>query len=162
MPPKAEGLSEAYITWLWPLGAVTFSENLLFIVRFDINGVLDTSYDSETYRRASIAKPSPEYDVWMNEEIAYWRLVETEDVQLAVNAQKGFKNGVLGLGRLHSVEEHAVKWYLDKVQEVLVQHAELEKEQGKDIDYAIPKAQSEAVEADPLCRLLGREHTYEW
>jgi hypothetical protein len=49
-------------------------------------------------------KPSPEYDHWMEHDIAYWRLVETEDVELAVNAQKGFKSGVLGLGRLHSLE----------------------------------------------------------
>lgn len=40
----------------------------------------------------------------MEHDIAYWRFVETEDVELAVSAQKGFKNGVLGIGRLHSVE----------------------------------------------------------
>lgn len=162
LPPKTDGISEAYITWLWPLGVVTFSENLLFIVRFNINGALDTSYDSETYRRTSIVKPSPEYDVWMNEEIAYWRFVEIEDVELAVNAQKGFKSGILGRGRLHSVEEHAVKWYLDKVGKILVEHAELEKEQGKNIDYAIPQKQSDAVETDRLCMLVGQEHTLDW
>jgi hypothetical protein len=160
LPPKREGLSEAYITWLYPLGAVTFSENLLFIVRFNATGAMDTSYDSETYRLSSMQKPSPEYDHWMKEDIAYWRLVETEDVELAVNAQKGFKNGVLGLGRLHSVQEHAVKWYLDKVQDILVRHAELEKAEGKNIDYAVPKPQSDAVEEDQLCKLMGPE--YEW
>ena len=86
--------------------------------------------------------------------------MEIEDVELAVNAQKGFKNGVLGLGRLHSVEEHAVKWYLDKVRHILVQHAELEKREGKNIDYAIPQKQSQGVESDELCRLIGPE--YEW
>lgn len=29
LPPKKEEMSEAYITWLFPLSAVTFSENLL-------------------------------------------------------------------------------------------------------------------------------------
>jgi hypothetical protein len=53
-----------------------------------------------------------------------------------------------------------VKWYLDKVRDVLVPHAELEKTQGKNIDYAIPQAQSEAAEADSLCKLVGPE--YEW
>jgi hypothetical protein len=49
-------------------------------------------------------KPGAEYDHWMEHDIGYWRFVESEDVELAVNAQKGFKNGILGLGRLHSVE----------------------------------------------------------
>ncbi len=56
--------------------------------------------------------------------------------------------------------EHAVKWYLDKVEDVLVQHAQREKAAGKNIDYAIPPGQSEAVEADQLCQLVGPE--YEW
>ena len=47
-----------------------------------------------------------------------------------MKAQTGFKNGVLGRGRLHSVEEHVVKWYQDKVRDVLVQYAELEKREG--------------------------------
>lgn len=85
------------------------------------------------------------------------RYVEIEDVELAVNAQKGFKNGILGLGRLHPQEEHAVKWYLDKVRNILVKHAGMEKREGRNIDYAIPKAQSDAVEADELCRLVGPE-----
>ena len=83
---------------------MTFSDNLLFIGRFDAKGALNTSYDSETYRKSSMIKPSPEYDHWMEHDIAYWRFVETEDVELAVNAQKGFMSGVLGLGRLHSIE----------------------------------------------------------
>jgi len=105
-------------------------------------------------------KPSAEYDHWMQHDIAYWRFVETEDVELAVSAQKGFKSGVLGLGRLHPVEEHAVKWYLDKVKDVLVRHAESEKAECRNIDYAIPKAQSDAAQEDELCKLVGRE--YEW
>jgi phenylpropionate dioxygenase-like ring-hydroxylating dioxygenase large terminal subunit len=104
LPPARDDLSEAYITWLYPLGLVTFSENLLFIGRFNAKGALDTSYDSETYRRTRIPKPSPKYDEWMGHEIAYWRLVETEDVELAVDAQKGFMNGVLGKGRLHPTQ----------------------------------------------------------
>ena len=90
--------------WLYPLGVVTFSNNLLFIGRFNATGALNTSYDSETFRLSSMKKPSLEYDLWMEHDIAYWRLVETEDVELAVSAQKGFMSGVLGLGRLHSVE----------------------------------------------------------
>ncbi|KAK5551796.1 hypothetical protein LTR46_010153 [Exophiala xenobiotica] len=160
LPPKREGLSEAYITWLYPVGVVTFSDNLLFIGRFNATGALETSYDSETYRRASMKKPSAEYEHWLEHDIAYWRFVETEDVELAVNAQKGFKNGVLGTGRLHSVEEHAVKWYLDKVRDMLVRHAELEKAEGKNVDYAIPKAQADAGEEDAVCKLVGPE--YEW
>jgi len=97
---------------------------------------------------------------WIEHDIAYWRFVETEDVELAVAAQKGFKSGVLGLGRLHSVEEHAVKWYLNKLEKVLVEHAEKEKSEGRNIDYAIPTAQSDAVEGDELCKLVGPE--YDW
>ncbi|EXJ73441.1 uncharacterized protein A1O5_03201 [Cladophialophora psammophila CBS 110553] len=160
LPPKREGLSEAYITWLYPIGAVIFSDNLLFIARYNAAGALETSYQSETYRRSSMQKPSPEYDHWMEHDIGYWRFVEIEDVELAVNAQKGFKSGVLGLGRLHSIEEHAVKWYLDKVRAVLVGHAEAEKAAGKNIDYSVPQAQSEAAEQDELCKLVGPE--YEW
>ena len=51
-------------------------------------------------------KPSPEYDYWMKEDIAYWRFIETEYVEsswLSV-PQKGFKSGVLGLGELHPVQ----------------------------------------------------------
>lgn len=88
------------------------------------------------------------------------RYVEIEDVELAVNAQKGFKNGVLGLGRLHPVQEHAVLWYSDKVRDILVKHAEMEKREGRNVDYAIPKAQSDAVEADQLCKLVGPE--FDW
>jgi hypothetical protein len=78
---------------------------LLFIGRFNAKSALDTSYDSETYRRTTrIQKPSEEYDKWMAHEIAYWRLVEKEDVELAVDAQKGFMNGVLAKGRLHPTQ----------------------------------------------------------
>lgn len=105
LPPAREDFVEAYITWLYPLGAITFSENLLFIVRFNAKGALDTSYDSEAYRRTTrIPKTSKKHDEWMAEDIAYWRLIETEDVELAVDAQKGFMNGVLGRGRLHPTQ----------------------------------------------------------
>lgn len=53
--------------------------------------------------------------------------------------------------------EHAVKWYLDKVKDLLVRHAEAEKAAGKSIDYAVPKAQSDAAEEDELCKLVGPE-----
>jgi len=89
---------------------ITFSDNLLFIGRFNAAGALETSYDSETYRRSSMLKPSPEYDGWMAHDIAYWRFVEIEDVELAISAQKGFKNGVLGQGRLHSIEGMSALW----------------------------------------------------
>lgn len=59
-------------------------------------------------------KPSAEYDHWMQHDIAYWRFVETEDVELAVNAQKGFKNGVLGIGRLHSVEGETIDLFSNR------------------------------------------------
>jgi hypothetical protein len=36
--------------------------------------------------------------------VGYWRFIEVEDVVLAVAAQKGFSNGVLGRGRLHPVQ----------------------------------------------------------
>ena len=55
-------------------------------------------------------KPSAEYDHWMEQDITYWRFVETQDVELAVSAQKGFKSGVLGLGRLHPVEGMSLTW----------------------------------------------------
>jgi len=107
-----------------------------------------------------MAKGGPEYERWMREVVGYWRFVETEDVELAVKAQKGFRNGVLGKGRIHSVEEHAVKWYQDKVKEAVVKHAQMEKDEGRDIDYAIPKAQSEYEEGDALCKLVGPE--FDW
>lgn len=159
LPPARDDLSEAYITWLWPLGAITFSENLLFIVRFNARGALDTRYDSETYRRTTnIPKPSPKYDEWVAHEIAYWRLVETEDVELAVDAQKGFLNGISNSFKLHPVQEHAVKWYQDKVREMLHRHAEMEKQTGKNIDYSVPESQRDTEESDPLCKILGPEH----
>jgi hypothetical protein len=40
----------------------------------------------------------------MDHEIEYWRVVETEDVVLAVDAQKGFMSGVLGKGRIHPTQ----------------------------------------------------------
>jgi phenylpropionate dioxygenase-like ring-hydroxylating dioxygenase large terminal subunit len=114
-PARKDEFAESYITWLYPIGAIIFSENLLFIARFDAHGVLDTRYQSETYRRTEMARPSAAYDEWLEKEVGYWRFVEIEDVELAVAAQKGFNNGVLGKGRLHPVEEHAVKWYVDKL-----------------------------------------------
>ncbi|RFU28649.1 hypothetical protein B7463_g7676, partial [Scytalidium lignicola] len=104
LPPSDSRIGESYITWLYPIGAIIFSENLLFIARYNANGALDTSYQSETYRRADVKKPSAEYDHWMEHDIAYWRFVEIEDVQLAEAAQKGFNNGILGKGRLHPVQ----------------------------------------------------------
>ncbi|KKY13642.1 putative iron-sulfur cluster-binding rieske family domain protein [Phaeomoniella chlamydospora] len=162
LPPKpSTGFSEAYITWLYPLGVITFSENLLFIGRFTANSALNTSYDSETYRRKSrIPSQGPIHDEWMEHEIAYWRLVEKEDVELAIDAQKGFRNGVLARGRLHSVEEHAVKWYQDKVRGTLIKHTEMERQEGKIVDYAIPEQQRNADQDDELCRLMGPE--FEW
>ena len=104
LPPLRQELGESYITWLYPIGAIIFSENLLFIARFNAKGALDTRYQSETYRRANLQKPSEEYDRWKEHDIGYWRFVEVEDVELAVAAQKGFMNGVLSKGRLHPVQ----------------------------------------------------------
>jgi hypothetical protein len=56
--------------------------------------------------------------------------------------------------------EHAVKWYQEKVRKVLVEHAALEAKEGKNIDFSIPVAQSEYVEKDELCKMLGPE--FEW
>jgi hypothetical protein len=185
-------MGEAYITWLYPLGVITFSDDLLFIGRFNAKGPLETSYHSETYRKSSMVKGGKEYEKWMDETITYWRFVENEDVELAVQAQRGFSNGVLGRGRLHSVEgmhshrspypglcyhkqflgrgkligdefltvEHAVKWYQDKVREVLVKHAELEEREGKNVDFAVPREQRQFVEEDRVCKLLGNE--FDW
>jgi hypothetical protein len=104
LPPAKEGFGDSYITWLYPIGAIIFSKNLLFIARFNAKGALDTRYQSETYRRNNLKKPSEEYDEWKEKEVGYWRFVEVEDVELAVAAQKGFINGVLGKGRLHPVQ----------------------------------------------------------
>lgn len=161
LPPARDDLGEAHITWLYPLGVIAFSENLLFIGRFNAKGALETSYDSETYRRVTrVPEAGPEYDHWMEREIAYWRLVEREDVELAIDAQKGFMNGVLGRGRLHPVQEHAVKWYQDKVKAAVTGHARLEAEMGEKIDYSIPLAQGQYNADDELCKLIGPE--LEW
>jgi len=157
LPPSNDDLAESYITWLYPIGAIIFSDNLLFIARFDAKGALDTSYQSETYRRADMNKPSPEYDAWMDHDIKYWRFIEVEDVQLAVSAQKGFENGILGKGRLHSVQEHAIKWYQDKVRKSLEEHAQLEKELKMKVDFSIPQEQAAYEESDPVCKLIGPE-----
>jgi len=160
LPPAREELGESFITWLYPVGAIIFSGTLLFIARFDVRGALDTRYQSETYRRGDMAKPSKEYDEWLKEDVGYWRFVEVEDVELAVSAQKGFMNGVLGKGRLHPVQEHAVKWYQDKVKQTLEEHAKLEMDSGKAVDYSIPKGQAEFGDADPVCKMIGPE--IEW
>ena len=97
-------MGESYITWLYPMGAIIFTGTLMFIARFDAQGALDTRYQSETYRKKDLAKPSHRYDEWLAKDVGYWRFVEVEDVQLAVAAQRGFMNGVLGRGRLHSVQ----------------------------------------------------------
>jgi hypothetical protein len=154
LPPSNPEIGEAYITWLYPIGAIIFSENLLFIARFEAKGTLETSYQSETYRRKSMLKPCEEYDQFMEKEIGYWRIVEVEYVDLAVKAQKGFMNGVLAKGRLHTVQEHAVKWYQDKVRKSLVEHAELEQKEGRSIDYSIPVKQWEYEDNDALCKFF--------
>lgn len=113
----------------------------------------------------------------MDHEIAYWRMVEIEDVELAVDAQKGFVNGTLGKGRIHptqgksgsllvssrmltSFPEHAVAWYQKKVKDILTRHAEMEAKEGKNIDYSVPEAQSSYEEGDALCRMLGPEYEF--
>jgi hypothetical protein len=103
-PEKEEEMGESYITWLFPMGAIIFSDNLLFIARFDAKGALDTRYESETYRRKEMKGEGEEYERWRKEIVGYWRFVEVEDVELAIAAQKGFINGVLGKGRLHPVQ----------------------------------------------------------
>jgi hypothetical protein len=107
LPPKEgkeEEMGESYITWLYPMGAITPTGTLMFIARFDARGVLDTRYQSETYRRKELLKPSDEYGGWLEKDVGYWRFVEVEDVELAVAAQRGFNTGVLGRGRLHPVQ----------------------------------------------------------
>lgn len=165
LPTKNPELGQPYITWLYPIGAVMFTPDTIFIIRMNFAGATNTWYVSETYRKASIFKPSPEYDKWMDEEIAYWRKVEIEDIELSEQTQKGFSVGVLGRGRLHSQQEHAIKWYLDKIGDVLVEHAELEQKEGRNIDWSVPESQLEGGleicdKGDVLCKLLGPE--FEW
>ncbi|KAI9726691.1 MAG: hypothetical protein M1834_008956 [Cirrosporium novae-zelandiae] len=160
LPLKTPSDDEAYITWLYPIGFLSFSKTMLCIFRFSATGVLNTSYHNEMYRRADLKKPSTEYDEWYNENIPYWRLVDIEDLQLAIAAQKGFSNGVFEKGRVHPVQEHAVKWYQDKVRTSLLEHIQLENKLGKNFDYSIPHDQREYDESDPICKHMGPE--YEW
>ena len=102
-PEKEEEMGDSYITWLYPIGAIIFTGTLMFIARFDARGALDTRYQSERYRKKDLLKPCLKYDEWITQDVGYWRFVEVEDVELAVAAQGGFMNGVLGRGRLHSV-----------------------------------------------------------
>jgi hypothetical protein len=101
---KEEEMGESYITWLYPVGAIIFTGTLMFIARFDARGALDTRYQSETYRNATMDWEGERYKEWREKDVGYWRFVEVEDVELAVAAQKGFMNGVLGRGRLHPVQ----------------------------------------------------------
>lgn len=48
--------------------------------------------------------------IGMEHDIADWRLVESEDVELVANVQKGYENGVLGLGRLYGLPTHGHHW----------------------------------------------------
>ncbi|RDW75929.1 hypothetical protein BP5796_06750 [Coleophoma crateriformis] len=160
LPSADSRIKESYITWLYPIGAIIFSEDLLFIARFDARGALDTRYQSETYRRKRMAKDTDEHKHWMDKDIEYWRFVEREDVELAVNAQKGFANGILAKGRLHPLQEHAVKWYQDKLRASLVEHKQLENDTGGALDYSLPNAEKEWEDKDPLCKLMGSE--LEW
>jgi hypothetical protein len=100
----AEEISESFITWLYPLGAVVFSDDLFFIQRFDARGALETRYQSETYRRKEMRGEGEEHKRWMEDNVGGWRFIESEDIDLAEKAQKGFMNGVLGRGRLHPVQ----------------------------------------------------------
>ena len=53
-----------------------------------------------------------------------------------------------------------MKWYQGKVRETLMEHAKMEKREGKAVDYSVPKDQVAFEEADPLCKLMGPE--IEW
>ena len=103
LPPLNDkvSFSESYITWLYPIGAIIFTDNALLIARFDARGALNTRYQSETYRRTTMKMASEEHERWMRTDIEYSRIVEKEDVEFAIAAQRGFSNGVLGKGRLH-------------------------------------------------------------
>lgn len=77
--------------------------------------------------------------------VGYCRLVEVDDVEIAMAAQRGFNNGVLGRGRLYHIGgefvygfnfvagmlvrvEHAVNWYQDKVRKTLEVHTAMKSE----------------------------------
>ena len=60
----------------------------------------------------------------------------------------------------NNIAEHAVKWYQDKVRESLLEHAGLELELGKAVDYSIPAEQAAYDESDPVCKIVGPE--IEW
>jgi hypothetical protein len=62
LPPSNLEIGEAHITWLYPIGAIIFSEKLLFIARFSAKAALEKSDQSETYRRKSMPKLTKEYD----------------------------------------------------------------------------------------------------
>ena len=80
------------------------------------------------------------------------------DVDLAVKAQRGFMNGILG--RLHPLQEHAVMWYQDNVRETLVEHAQMGQKEDRAVDYSIPAKQREYEEEDAWCKMMGPE--FEW
>jgi hypothetical protein len=60
-------MGESYITWLYPMGAIIFSNNLLFIAIFDAKRALNTKYESETYRRKEMEGEGEEYERWRKE-----------------------------------------------------------------------------------------------
>lgn len=111
LPPAKEGIPEAYITWLYPVGVIVFSDSLVFIERFTAKTALHTYWEQETYRREEIGSSGEAYEKWMREDVNYWRFVEAEDVQLAVGVQKGLNVGVLGKGRLHPTQGESLGGY---------------------------------------------------
>lgn len=66
-------VSESYITWLYPVGSIIFSDNALLIARFDVRDALDTRYQSETYRRTMMKRPSAGHEKWMQNDVEYLR-----------------------------------------------------------------------------------------
>lgn len=48
-----------------------------------------------------------EYELLGREEVGYWRLMEEKDVELALAAQRGFENNVLGWGSLYSMQDES-------------------------------------------------------
>jgi hypothetical protein len=98
--------------------------------------------------------------------VEFLQQVELEDFNLCEATQQNLNTGIYSTGILHPEKENGVLYYQNVVKDLVLEHLELEKQSGNEINPAVVGTQSASPSAqllDNICKGLacqtGSENT---
>ncbi|KAF2688180.1 ISP domain-containing protein [Lentithecium fluviatile CBS 122367] len=152
-PEQVEKGLSVHSTYYFPASSMTVSKHFIMVQKFLPTSPLHSTMSYEIYRR----RGSSDVDFHLIADM--YERVMREDKVLCTNAQKNLERGVFINGLLHPKYEKAPLFFQKTAREVVMQHFEAEKREGREIWPARQRSEKGTVSErdEEVCGGLGKE-----